>query len=233
MTTSGTTIFDLDIVFLIEEAYEQCGIESRSGYDMRTARRSLDLMFLDWANRGLNMWTIEQREQALTSGDGEYQLDADIVDLVEHVVRVPNTTDITDYELVRVSLTTYATQTAKELSGRPTQIYIDRQRQGPVVHLWPIPEQSGYILVYWVLRRIEDAGVFTNTVDAPFRFLPALTHGLAYYLARKKAPGNTELIARLKGEYEEVWQRAADEDREKAPLALVPRPDTYRVGRYR
>lgn len=232
MTTSGTTIFDLDIVFLIEEAFEQAGIESRSGYDMRTARRSLDMMFMDWANRGLNMWTIEERTQALTSGDGVYTLGSDIVDLVEHVIRVPNTTDITDYQLARVSITTYATQTAKELPGRPTQIYIDRQQPAPIVHLWPIPNESGYSLIYWILRRIDDAGAFTNTTDVPFRFVPALARGLAYEIARKKAPDNTNLIARLKAEYEETFQRAADEDREKAPLKIVPRGDTYRVGRY-
>lgn len=230
MTTSGTTTFDLDFIEAIEEAYERCGLESRSGYDMRTARRSINLMQLEWANRGVNLWTVEERSQLLTAGDGSYQLAADIVDVIEHMVSVPNSSTETRYQMKRVSISTFATRTNPEITGRPVQIYVNRTNDGPLVKLWPIPDGSGpYTLYYWVLRRIEDAGAYTNTGDFPFRFLPVFIAGLAFHLAEKKRLDDPALISRLEGRYAEQWAIASDEDRDKSTLSLTPRPGVYRI----
>lgn len=233
MATSGTTIFNLDMVEAIEEAFERAGIESRTGYDMKTARRSINLMLADWANRGFNMWTVEERTQALTYGDGEYTLGTDIVDLVETMIQIPTTGNgqVTRYNCDRVSISTHATRVNPELLGRPIEIYIDRQQPAPVIHLWPLPGDGGpFTLVYWVLRRIEDAGAYTNTADIPFRFLPPFISGLAYYIAEKKRTDDPNLILRLQQRYEADWLRASEEDREKATLSLVPRSSSYRVN---
>jgi hypothetical protein len=230
MTTSGTTSFNLDFIEAVEEAYERVGLEVRSGWDAKTARRSINLMLLEWANRGINMWTMEERVVTLTQGVGEYQLDADIVDIIEQVVQLPNQTQTTRYTVSRVSVSTYATRTNPTIQSRPTQIYIERLNAGPKVHLWPLPNIAGYTLHYWILKRIEDAGAYTNTGDFPFRFLPVFVSGLAYHIAEKKASGNPELIMRLKARYEEDWQNAAEEDREKSTLSIVPRGASYRIG---
>lgn len=230
MTTSGTTTFNLDFIEAIEEAYERCGLEARSGYDMKTARRSINLMLLEWANRGINMWTMEERTITLDQGEGEYQLDADIVDIIEQVVQIPNQTQTTRYTVSRVSVSTFATRTNPTIQSRPTQIYIERLNEGPRIHLWPLPNIEGYTLVYWVLKRIEDAGSYSNTADFPFRFLPVFISGLAYHIAEKKAPDNPDLIMRLKARYEEDWVNASEEDREKATLSIVPRGASYRIG---
>jgi hypothetical protein len=230
MTTSGTTSFNLDFIEAVEEAYERVGLEVRSGWDAKTARRSINLMLLEWANRGINMWTMEERVVTLTQGVGEYQLDADIVDIIEQVVQLPNQTQTTRYTVSRVSVSTYATRTNPTIQSRPTQIYIERLNAGPKVHLWPLPNIAGYTLHYWILKRIEDAGAYTNTGDFPFRFLPVFVSGLAYHIAEKKASGNPDLIMRLKARYEEDWQNASEEDREKATLSIVPRGASYRIG---
>lgn len=232
MTVSGTTTFDVDMVEAIEEAFERCGLESRNGYDMRTARRSINLMFADWANRGFNMWAVEERTQLLTYNDGEYTLGTDIVDLIETMIQIPPTSSTTTrYNLTRVSISTHATRTNPNILGRPTEIYINRQQAAPVIHVWPLPGDSGpYTLVYWVLRRFDDAGAYTNTADVPFRFLPAFIAGLAYYIAEKKRTDDPNLILRLQQRYEAAWLLAAEEDREKATLTLVPRSSSYRVN---
>lgn len=232
MTTSGTTTFDVDMVEAIEEAFERCGLESRNGYDMRTARRSINLMFADWANRGFNMWAVEERTQLLTYNDGEYTLGTDIVDLIETMIQIPATSSTTTrYNLTRVSISTHATRTNPDITGRPTEIYINRQQTAPVIHVWPLPGSNGpYTLVYWVLRRFDDAGAYTNTADVPFRFLPAFISGLAYYIAEKKRTDDPNLILRLQQRYEADWLRAAEEDREKATLTIVPRSSSYRVN---
>lgn len=230
MTTSGTAVFQLDFIEAIEEAFERAGIESRSGYDMRSARRSINLLFADWANRGVNLWTVEERSQLLTFNDGVYTLEADIVDLIEAMVQLPNQPQTTRYYLNRVSIATQATRTNPDIQGRPTEIYVDRQRDAPIVHLWPLPGDGGpYTLVYWVLRRIQDAGAYPNTADMPFRFLPAFISGLAYYIAEKKRTDDPNLIMRLASRYETDWQRAADEDRDKSTLTIVPRDSSYRM----
>ena len=225
MATSGTAVFNMDLAELVEEAFERAGSELRSGYDLRTARRSLNLMFADWSNRGINLWTVEQGSQVLTPGTGTYTLPADTVDLLEHVIRTDagSSANQADLSVSRISVSTYASIPNKLTQGRPVQIYIDRQESAPSISLWPIPDTAQtYTLVYWRLRRIQDAGNGVNTMDVPFRFLNCLTAGLAYYLALK-LPNGLGRIDLLKQQYDEAWELAATEDREKATFQLVPR----------
>lgn len=232
MTTSGTASFDLNLNELVEEAFERCGAELRSGYDLRTARRSLNLLTIEWANRGINLWTIEQGSIPLVQGQITYDLPADTIDLLEHVVRTQSGQGQTDINISRISVDTYATIPNKNAQGRPIQVWINRQSgadypvtgvASPQINVWPAPEQSNYYtFVYWRLRRIQDAGTGVTTQDIPFRFLPCMVAGLAYHLS-KKVPGGLERTQMLKAEYEELWQQAADEDREKAPLRIAPR----------
>lgn len=234
MTTSGTASFNLDLNELVEEAFERCGAELRTGYDLRTARRSLNLLFADWANRGINLWTIEQGEISLVQGQATYALPVDTVDLLEHVIRtqagsVPNQADLT---ITRISVSTYATIPNKLTQGRPIQVWINRQSgattpagvNAPTINVWPTPDNSTpYKFVYWRMRRIQDAGPGgVHTQDIPFRFLNCLTAGLAYYLALK-IPDAYNRLADLKVMYDEAWELAAGEDREKAAERLVPR----------
>lgn len=224
MATSGTTAFNLDLVELVEEAFERTGNEMRTGYDLRTARRSLNLLFADWANRGLNMWTYEQGSIPLVAGTATYNLPTDTVDLLEHVIRTGagNESTQADLTISRISVSTYATIPTKLTQGRPIQIYIDRKTTTPTVTLWPIPDDSQpYTLVYWRLRRIQDAGEGVNTQDIPFRFLPPMVSGLAYYLAMK-VPNGLQRIQILKEQYDQDWLQASAEDREKASLRIVP-----------
>jgi hypothetical protein len=217
MATSGTASFNLDIVELIEEAYEQAGLEMRSGYDLRTARRSLNLLSLDWANRGYNLWTVEQGAIALLTGIDTYLLPADTIDLVETVIR-QGTTDIA---ITRIGMTTYATIPVKTTRGRPVQIWVDRQI-APRIVVWPVPSDSTYTLIYYRLRRIQDSGTSGETTfDIPQRFLPCLISGLAYKIAMKRPEAETRL-ERLKTEYEESWLLASTEDREKVTMRIVP-----------
>lgn len=224
------------MVEAIEEAFERCGLESRGGYDARTARRSINLMMLDWANRGLNMWTYEERTQVLTYNDGSYDLGSDIVDVLEQVVQLPtgqSSSSLSRYNMTRVSVSTQATRTNPNITGRPVEVFYQRLTSGITAHVWPLPGASGtYTLVYWVLRRIEDAGAYTNTGDFPFRFLPVFVAGLAYYIAQKKRRDDPNLVSTLKAEYDEAWSAASQEDREKATLSIVPRSSSYRVGSY-
>lgn len=236
MTTSGTTAFDLDLNTVIEEAFERCGVELRTGYDLRTARRSLNLMLMEWANRGINLWTVEEGSIALTQGDITYNLPVDTVDLIEQVIRTQTGQAQSDINITRISVDTYATIPNKNVTGRPIQVWINRQSgattpdgvQYPTINVWPAPDQDDYYtFVYWRLRRLQDAGSALNTQDVPFRFLPALVAGLAYNLALK-IPDALPRIDMLKAMYEEQFQRAADEDREKATLRIVPRQQFYR-----
>ncbi len=223
MTTSGTTTFNLDLTDLVEEAFERAGAEMRSGYDLRTARRSLNLMFTDWANRGINMWTIEQDEIALTPNVGTYNLPNDTVDIIEHVVRTGTGSSQADLSMSRISVSTYASIPNKIVTGRPIQIYVDRLAPTPSVNLWPVPDTAQtYTLVYWRLRRIQDAGTGANTMDVPFRFLNCMVAGLAYMISMK-VPGGLERVALLKQQYDEAWQLAATEDRDKSSSRFVPR----------
>jgi hypothetical protein len=225
MALSGTTDFNLDLSEYIEEAFERCGAELRSGYDFRTARRSLNLLFTDWANRGINMWTIEQGTQTLTQGTATYTLPADTVDLIEHVIRTGagNASTQADLQITRISVSTYSSIPNKLQQARPIQVWINRQQAAPQFTVWPVPDGSQtYQFVYWRLRRIDDAGNGVNTQDVPFRFVNALVAGLAYYLSMK-IPGAFERIGMLKQQYDEAWEFASTEDREKAAVRFVPR----------
>jgi hypothetical protein len=236
MTTSGTTAFNLNLNELVEEAFERCGAELRTGYDLRTARRSLNLLTIEWANRGINLWTIEQGQIAMVQGQITYDLPADTIDLLDHVIRTQTGQGQTDINISRISVDTYSTIPNKNAQGRPIQVWINRQSGAnypvdgvayPNINVWPAPEQSNYYtFVYWRLRRLQDAGDGVTTQDIPFRFLPCMVAGLAYHLS-KKIPGALERSQMLKMEYEELWQQAADEDREKAALRIAPRQMFY------
>jgi hypothetical protein len=301
MSTSGTSAFNLNLNDVVEEAFERAGGELRSGYDLRTARRSLNLLFADWANRGINLWTVEQGSVVLTPGLSTYSLPVDTVDLLEHVIRTQanNSATQADLTITRISVSTYATIPNKIQQARPIQIYVNRQSgtsgptgltltsginasatsitlnstvglpaQGyikvgnetifysyivnnvlsncfrgqnnstaashligaavtltnlPCVTVWPVPDDSQtYTLVYWRMRRIQDATTGVVDFDIPFRFLPCLTAGLSYYLALK-LPEGAQRLPTLKAMYDEAWDLAAGEDREKAADRLVPR----------
>ena len=226
MATSGTATFNLDLAEIVDECFERCGSEARSGYDLRTARRSLNLLLTDWANRGVNLWTLEQGSQVLTPGTNTYTLPADTVDLLEHVIRTGsgNVSTQVDLTITRISVSTYSSIPNKLQSARPIQIWINRQAPAPQFTVWPTPDNSQtYTLVYWRLRRIQDAGAGgTYTQDIPFRFLNALVAGLAYYLSMK-IPGAMERMPALEAQYREAWDLASTEDREKAAVRFVPR----------
>ena len=303
MTTSGTAAFNLDLTELVEEAFERAGSELRTGYDLRTARRSLNLMFADWANRGVNMWTFEQGTITLTQGLNTYAIPTDTVDLLDHVIRTQANVASTqaDLTITRISISTYATLPNKLTQARPIQVwyqrldgqvmptsavlatsisatdntivlsnvvglpaigyidldsetifynYIDgntlsncfRGQNGttaaahtasasakiyinnvPRVTMWPTPDGSQtYQFVYWRMRRVQDAGNGVNVMDVPFRFVPCMVAGLAYYISLK-VPGGMERLQVLKAQYDEAWMTAADEDQERAALRLVPR----------
>jgi hypothetical protein len=224
MSTSGTSAFNLDLNDIVEEAFERAGAELRTGYDMRTARRSLNLLFADWANRGINMWTIEQGTINLVAGTATYVLPTDTVDLLDHVIRTGagNASTQADLTITRISVSTYATLPNKLTQARPIQIWIQRFNT-PQVTVWPVPDSvQPYQLVYWRLRRIQDAGTGVNTMDVPFRFLPCMVAGLAWYLSLK-LPNAMPRMDALKAQYDEAWKLASDEDREKAAVRFVPR----------
>jgi hypothetical protein len=225
MAVSGTTAFNLDLTEIVEEAFERAGSEMRTGYDLRTARRSLNLLFADWANRGINMWTFEQGTITLVAGTATYNLPADTVDLMEHVIRTGAGSASTqaDLTITRISVSTYATIPNKLQQARPIQVWIQRLQDIPTITVWPVPDDSQtYTFVYWRLRRIDDAGTGINTMDVPFRFLPCMVAGLAYYLALK-VPNGAERLPVLKQQYDEAWDLASTEDREKAAVRFVPR----------
>lgn len=219
MTTSGSKDFELDVADYIEEAFERCGLEVRTGYDLKTAKRSLNLMLADWANRGLNQWTIKQRSITMVQGDGEYDLGTDVIDVLSVIVR----RDSTDYALERLSRSDYITIPNKTTQGRPNQFFLDRQLT-PNLKLWPLPDNSTDVIYYDALTRMDDADTFVNTMDLPFRFYPCLAAGLSYYLSLKRAPQRTQL---LKAVYEEEFERAAEEDRDRASFNVAPKYDYY------
>jgi hypothetical protein len=239
--STDVTTFNPDLNEIFEEAFERCGLELRTGYDFRTARRSLNFLIGEWANRGINLWTIEQGSINMVQGQTTYDLPDDTVDLVEHVIRTssgqgPNQTDL---NITRISVSTYSTIPNKLAQGRPIQVWINRQSgqkvgsniaiaKHPQINVWPAPDQGTaldpfYVFYYWRLKRIYDAGTGTNIVDIPFRFQNCLVAGLAFMLAVKKPEVDPARIQALKLMYDEAWELAASEDREKAPDRLVPR----------
>ena len=226
MTTSGTTAFNMDFTEIAEEAWERAGREMRSGYDLRTARRSMNLMTIEWQNRGINMWTIEDGTVNLTQGTSQYTLPADTIDLLEHQIRTNsgNANTQSDLTISRISVSTYASIPNKLSQGRPIQMYVERLRDAPVVNVWPVPENDDYVLYYWRMRRIQDAGSGVQTADMNFRFFPCLVAGLAYHIAMK-VPELVDRIPMLKAVYDEQFDMAAGEDREKTSARFVPRID--------
>jgi hypothetical protein len=239
--TTSTTDFNPTLNDIVEEAFERCGRELRSGYDFRTARRSLNLLITEWANRGINLWTIEQGSINLVQGQVTYDLPLDTVDLLEHVIRtnsgqVANQTDLT---ITRISVSTYATIPNKLTQGRPIQVWINRQSgqttnllgatpAAPQINVWPAPDQGPqgnpyYVFYYWRLKRIYDAGNGVNVPGIPFRFQNCLVAGLAYMLGMKLPEVSLDRITLLKAQYDEAWELAAGEDREKAADRFVPR----------
>jgi hypothetical protein len=238
MTTTGTAAFNLDVNDLIEEAFERCGSELRTGYDMRTARRSLNLLTIEWANRGINLWTIEQGSIPLVQGTITYDLPVDTIDLLDQVTRTGTGLNQQDININRISESTYSTIPNKNAQGRPIQVWINRQSGAvepvsgiayPQINVWPAPDQSNlYTFVYWRMRRIQDAGTGVTTPDIPFRFLECMVAGLAYKMSMKLPNMDMNRVAGLKTEYEQQFQLAAEEDREKASIRFVPRIINYR-----
>jgi hypothetical protein len=306
MTTSGLNAFNLDLSELVEEAFERCGQELRTGYDLRTARRSLNILTIEWANRGINLWTIDQGSFPLVQGQIAYPIPTDTIDLLDQVIRTGSGANQVDINITRISESTYATIPTKNAQGRPIQVWINRQSgntnavasavldgaisstattinvlsavnlpsQGyikvdnevilyqnvsgnqllncfrgqnnttavshltaapayqiflPNVNVWPTPNAPGnqYTFVYWRLRRVQDGGGGVNTQDIPFRFIPCLVAGLAYYLSLKLPNMDMNRAVGLKADYEQQFQLAADEDREKASIRFVPRNTFY------
>jgi len=224
MATSGTTAFNMDFTEIAEEAFERAGREMRSGYDLRTARRSMNLLTIEWQNRGINMWTIDSGTINLVKGQTQYDLPADTIDLLEQQIRTGsgNAATQSDLTLSRISVSTYASIPNKLTQGRPIQMYIERLRDAPKVNMWPIPDNNDYVLYFWRMRRIEDAGSGIQTSDMNFRFFPCLVAGLAYYIAMK-LPEMTERVPMLKAVYDEQFEMAAGEDREKTSARFTPR----------
>ena len=243
MAYSGTRTFNLNIEEIIEEAYERCGLEVRSGYDLKTARRSLNLMFSDWANRGLNLWTIDYATQTMTAGTNFYTIDQKVVDIVDAVItttagataNIEGDEDTTDVAITKISRTEYMNLSRKENSSsgdaRPTQYCMingqvttasgsdyGRPENDMTIFLYPSPDKA-YILKYFYINRIQDAGDYTDNADVPFYFLPCLVSGLAYYMSLKRSP---MLTANLKAVYDEEFNRTADANRERVSFRVKP-----------
>jgi hypothetical protein len=222
MATSGTTSFDMDFTEIAEEAWERAGREMKSGYDLRTARRSMNLMLIEWQNKGINLWTVEEGTLPLVQGTATYTLPTDTIDLLEHVIRTGTGTSQNDLSINRISVSTYSSIPNKLTVGRPLQIWFNRLVAAPEITIWPVPDSGNYTLQYWRMRRMEDAGAGVETSDMTFRFLPCLVAGLAYHISMK-VPELVSRVQMLKGVYDEQFYMAASEDREKATLTLVPR----------
>ena len=224
MTTSGTTAFNMDFTEIAEEAWERAGREMRSGYDLRTARRSMNLLTIEWQNRGINLWTIDSHSFDLISGTGQYTLPSDTIDLLEQVIRTGagSVSTQSDLPISRISVSTYSSIPNKLSTGRPIQVWVERLRDAPKINVWPVPDNDDYKFVYWRLRRVEDAGSGVQTADMNFRFFPCLVAGLAYLIAMK-TPELSPRAPMLKAEYDEQFNLAAGEDREKASVRFVPR----------
>ena len=229
-TYSSTANFDLSIDDIAEEAFERCGLQTRSGYDLNTARRSLNLMLSEWANRGLNLWTIQLQEKTIAQGTTDLsganlfgsgaEAAQQIVDITDVVIRDSSSND---FSASSISRSTYLNYAVKTTSGRPSQYYFERTIN-PKLFLYPAADTT-YTLKYYALVRMKDSGDYTNNTEIPFRFLPCLTAGLAYYIAMKKAPDRIQLLKQI---YEDEFQRAADQDGERTSLFLTPK--TYLPG---
>ena len=216
MALSGSTDFEPNVAEFVEEAFERCGLELRTGYDLKTAKRSINLMLAEWANRGLNQWTVEQATQTVTEGQTDYTLNANIVDILDcSLRRNTNGTDL-DLQMSRISRSEYLNIPTKSTKSRPSQFFLDKLNT-PVLKIWPSPENSTDILVFNKIVRMDDADKPTNTMDMPFRFYPCFAAGLAYYIAIKKAPDRAILLKEM---YEEECERAMSQDEDRASFKI-------------
>ena len=228
MATSGTKSFEPDVAIYIEEAFERCGLELRTGYDLQSATRSLNLLLAEWANRGLNQWTISQKTISMVKDTTTYTIDSTnptaTIDVVDVFIRETLQGTTTDVPLSRLSRAEYANITTKTSTGKPNQYFVDKQLS-PTVTVWPAPDKnSTYVVHLNVLSRMDDADLGANTMQMPFRFFPCLTAGLAYYLALKRAP---EKVQMLKALYEEEFTRALSQDEERASFRIAPDVRNY------
>jgi len=225
MATSGTTTFNLDISDIMEEAYDLCGLELRSGYSYRGAKRALNLVFLEWQNKGLNLWTIEQGSATLVAGTSSYTAESSALDIVDVSIRTNagNVDDQFDQRLNRISRTEYNHQASKLTQSKPTQFYVDKDNDSVKIVLWATPDSAEtYTLIYDYVKRIEDVGtVASNNADVPTRYLPCLTYALAYNLACK-SPEAIQRVPMIRQRYMELWDEVSDADREKAAVRFVP-----------
>ena len=225
MATSGTFAFDLDLGEAIEESFENAGLELRSGYDDKTARRSIDLMMLEWQNRGLNLWTVKFATQTLTAGTNAYTLDGKIFDIVEAFIRTDagNTNSQFDQSLTRISISQYSHLSNKLNEAKPLQYFVERTPDGIVINLWPTPDsQDTYVFGYYYMERIEDSGKpASNNMDIPARYLPCFVAGLAYRLSMKYE-ASAPRAEGLRSEYESQWELASSGGRDKASLFIAP-----------
>ena len=218
MATSGSRDFEPDVAEYIEEAFERCGLEFRTGYDGVTARRSLNLLFADWANRGLNQWTVTNTATTLTQGAEFIELSGSTIDVLDVVIRRTDGTTTTDISMDQIGRSEYWNLPNKSTQSRPTQFFLDKQIT-PKLYIWPASENATDQLIINRLVRIEDADASVNTVGVPFRFYPCLAAGLSYYIALKKAPDRVQLLKTL---YDEEFARAADQDQSRASLTISP-----------
>ena len=221
MASSGTSTFNLNIDEVIDEAYERCGLTTNSGYDLKRARRNLNILLSEWSNRGLNLWKVENKEQALTAGTISYATPSNCNDVLEAYISTGagNSTTITDVSLTKIDRSAYAALPNKGSTGQPSQYYVDRQIN-PQIYLYQAPDAVTYTyLKYYYIARIQDAGAYTNTPDAPYRFLPCMVAGLSYYLSFFKAADRTQM---LKLAYEDEMKRALDEDGSRTSLYITP-----------
>ena len=218
MATSGSTDFEPNVTEFIEEAFERCGLELRTGYDLRTAKRSVNLMLAEWSNRGLNQWTVEQGTQTVTEGTSAYTLNSNVIDILDVVCRRTVSDTQTDINMSRLSRSEYINIPNKTTKARPNQFFLDKQII-PVLNVWPTPENSTDVLVFNKLVRMDDADTSVDTMDLPFRFYPCFVAGLSYYLSLKKAPEKTQLLKQL---YEEEFLRAESQDEDRASFKIRP-----------
>tara|TARA_R100000781_G_scaffold49472_1_gene32823 strand:+ start:161 stop:832 length:672 start_codon:yes stop_codon:yes gene_type:complete len=218
MALSGSTDFEPNVAEFVEEAFERCGLEMRTGYDLKTARRSINLMLAEWANRGLNQWTIEEATQTVTEGTSSYSLNSNVIDILDVVLRRTVNQVQTDMSMSRVSRSEYINIPNKTTKARPSQFFFDKLTT-PSLKVWPAPENSTDVLVFNKIVRMDDADKAINTMDMPFRFYPCFAAGLAYYISLKKAPERTP---QLKALYEEEFRRAADQDEDRASFRVRP-----------
>jgi|TARA_R100001129_G_scaffold186466_1_gene178321 hypothetical protein len=228
MATSSSKDFELDVADYVEEAFERCGIELRTGYDLKTANRSLNLMLAEWANRGLNQWTIAEKTVAMVKDTKTYNIDSTNatapIDVLDVFIRETVSNETTDLPMTRLSRAEYSNIATKSTTGKPNQFFINKQIT-PTINVWPTPDKnSTYTIHMNVLTRMDDVDAATNTLDVPFRFYPCLAAGLAYYISLKRAPERTGL---LKGLYEEEFERAMSTDEDRASFTIAPNVRTY------